>query len=77
MHMPHDSHAQSIDRVKASYGCQREDKKILQFSQLCQHNVFWHISVSERQQSQLCGQNLCGPFVGAVLATNVKVEEST
>ena len=29
------------------------------------------ISTSGRQQSQLCGQNPCGTFVGAVLATEV------
>ena len=68
--MPHGNHAQSI----ASNGGQREDKKLLQRSQLRQHGEFWHVSVSEREQSRPCGQNLCGPFVRAVLA--MKVEES-
>ena len=67
MHMPHGNHAQLI----VSNGGQREDKKLLQCSQLRQHG---DVSVSERERSRLCGQNLCGPFVRAVLAT--KVEES-
>ena len=37
-----------------------------------QHSEFRHVSVSERQQSHLCGQNLCGAFVRAVLAMNFK-----
>ena len=28
-----------------------------------QHSQFWHVSVSERQRSRLCGQYLCGAFV--------------
>ena len=28
-----------------------------------QHGEFRHVSVSERQRSRLCGQNLCGAFV--------------
>ena len=59
----------SVDRVN---GVQREDKNILQCSQLRQHGEFRHVSVSERQRSHLCGQNLCGAFVRAVLATNFK-----
>ena len=31
---------------------------------------FWLVSVSGRQRSHLCGQNLCGAFVRDVLATN-------
>ena len=45
-HMPHGNHAQSI----ASNGGQREDKTLLQCSQLSQHGEFWHVSVSERQR---------------------------
>ena len=48
--------------------------RLLQQSQLSQHGEFWHVSVSEQQRSWLCGQNLRGPFVRAVLAT--KLEES-
>ena len=44
-------------------GVQREDKNLLQRSQLRQHGEFWHVSVSERQRSWLCGQNLYGAFV--------------
>ena len=50
-------------------GGQWEDKNLLQRSQLRQHGVFRHVSVSERQ---LCGQNVCGPFGRAALATNVE-----
>ena len=48
----------------------REGKNLLQRSQLCQHSEFRHVSVSERLRSHLCGQNLCGAFVRAVLAKN-------
>ena len=53
---------------------QGEDKKLLQRSQLRQHGEFWHISVSERQQSRPCGQNLRVPFLRTVLPP--EVEES-
>ena len=53
---------------------QGEDKKLLQRSQLRQHGEFWHVSVSERQQSQPCGQNLRVPFLRTVLPP--EVEES-
>ena len=42
-HMPRGNHAQSI----ASNGGQREDKKLLQRSQLRQHGEFRHVSVSD------------------------------
>ena len=64
--MPRGNHAQSI----ASNGDQKEDKTLLQHSQLSQHGEFRHVSVSERQRSHLCGQNLCRAFVRAVVATN-------
>ena len=54
-HMPHGNHAQSI----VSNGDQKEDKTLLQHSQLNQHGEFQHVSVSERQRSRPCGQNLC------------------
>ena len=57
--MPRGNHAQSI----ASNGDQKEDKTLLQHSQLSQHGEFRHVSVSERQRSWPCGQNLCGAFV--------------
>ena len=41
----------------------------------CQHGEFRHVSVSERQRSRPCGQDLCEPFVRAVLATKVKVSD--
>ena len=52
-HMPRGNHAQSI----ASNGDQKEDKTLLQHSQLSQHGEFRHVSVSERQRSRPCGQN--------------------
>ena len=42
-HMPRGNHAESI----ASNGGQREDRELLQCSQLRQHGEFWHVSVSE------------------------------
>ena len=63
MDMPRGNRAQSI----ASNGSQMEDKKLLQCSQLRQLGEFQHVSVSERQQSCLCGQNLCGPFVSCTV----------
>ena len=57
MHMPRGNCAQSI----ASNGDQKEDKTLLQHSQLRQHGAFWHASVSERQRSRPCGQNLRVP----------------
>ena len=68
--MPRGNCAQSI----ASNGSQREDKKLLQPSQLRQHGEFRHVSVSERQRSWPCGQDFCGPFVRAMQAT--EIEES-
>ena len=53
-HMPRGNLAQS----NASNGDQKEDKALLQPSQLSQHGEFRHVSVSERQRSRLCGQNL-------------------
>ena len=50
---------------------QGEDKKLLQRSQLRQHGEFWHVGVSERQQSRPCGQNLCVPFLKTVLPPEV------
>ena len=51
----------SVDRKHS--GDQREDTKLLQHLQLCQHGEFLHVSVSERQRLRLCGQNVCGAFV--------------
>ena len=62
--------AQSI----ASNGDQKEDKTLLQHSQLSQHGELWHASVSERQLSRPCGQNLRVPFLRMVLSP--EVEES-
>ena len=68
--MPRGNHAQSI----ASNGDQKEDRTLLQRSQLSQHGEFRHVSVSERQRSQPCGQNLRVPFLRTVLPP--EVEES-
>ena len=69
-HMPRGNRAQSI----ASNGDQKEDKTLLQHSQLRQHGAFWHASVSEQQRSRPCGQNLRVPFPRTVLPP--EVEES-
>ena len=50
---------------------QGEDKKLLQRSQFRQHGEFWHVSVSERQRSRPCGQNLRVPFLRTVLPPEV------
>ena len=68
--MPRSNHAQSI----ASNGDQKEDKTLLQHSQLSQHGEYRHVSVSERQRSRPCGQNLRVPFLRTVLPP--EVEES-
>ena len=52
----------------------QERHNLLQHSQLCQHGEFWHVSVSEQQRLQPCGQNLRVPFVKMVLPP--EVEES-
>ena len=72
-HMSRDDHAVqflSIDQVRASHGGQTEDKT-LQRSQPCHKGEFWHVSISARQWSVRCGQNLCGPFLRATLAMTV------
>ena len=58
----------------ASNGDQKEDKTLLQHSQLSQHGEFRHVSVSERQRSRPCRQNLRVPFLRTVLPP--EVEES-
>ena len=69
-HRPRGNYAQSI----ASNGDQTDDKTLSQHSQLSQHGEFWHVSVSERQRSRPCGQNLRVPFQRTVLPP--EVEES-
>ena len=66
-HMPRGNHAQSI----ASNGDQKEDKTLLQHSQLSQHGEFLHVSIGERQRSRPCGQNLRVPFLRTVLPPEV------
>ena len=44
---------------------------LLQHSQLSQHGEFWHVSVSERQRSRPCGQNLRVPFLRTILPPEV------
>ena len=67
-HMLHGNHAQSI----ASNCDQKEDKALLQHSQLSQHGEFRRVSVSERQRSGSCGQNLHVPFLRTVLPQEVE-----
>ena len=61
MHMSRDDHAW------ANHGGQNEYKTLLQRSQPCHKGEFRHVSVSERQLSLRCGQNLRGPFLRATL----------
>ena len=65
--MPRGNHTLSI----ASNGGHGEDTKLLQHLQLCQHGEFWHVSVSERQRSRPCGQNLRVPLLRTVLPPEV------
>ena len=46
-------------------------RKTRQHSQLSQHGEFWHVTVSLRQRSRLCGRNLCVPFLRTVLPPEV------
>ena len=70
--MPRGNHGTTLSRSLAMAAGQREDTKLLQHLQLCQHGQFWHVSVSERQRSRLCGQNVCVPFLRAVLPPEVE-----
>ena len=76
-HMPREDHARAFS-IELSQQCRAkdlgEDKKLLQRSHLRQHGEFWHVSVSERQRSRPCGQNLRVPFLRTVLPP--EVEES-
>ena len=54
-----------------SYGGQNEDKTLLQHSQSCHRGEFRHVSISARQRSLRCGQNLRGPFLRATLPMTV------
>ena len=56
------THRTRSDHVRIGNGVRREDKNLLQLSQLRQHGEFRHVSVSERQRLRLCGQDLCGAF---------------
>ena len=64
-HMPRGS----VDREHD--GDQKEDKTLLQHSKLSQHGEFRYISVSERQRSRPCGQNLRVPFLRTVLPPEI------
>ena len=68
MHVSRDDHAvQLIVLVRASHGGQNEDKTLLQCSRCHKGDEFWHVSISARQQSLRCGQNLRRPFLTATL----------
>ena len=51
----------------SSHGGQNEDRTILQRSQRFHKGEFRHVSMSTRQRSLRCGQNLRGPFLRATL----------
>ena len=69
MHMSRDEHA--VQLIKPSHGDQNEDRTLLQCSQRCHKGEFRHVSISTRQRSLWCGQNLCGPFLRATLTMTV------
>jgi len=56
---------------RSSHGGQLEDRTLVQRSQRCHNGEFRHISISTRQRSLQCGQNLRGPFVRATLPMRV------
>jgi len=58
---------------RVSNGSPKEDKKLLQFSQLCHQGEFRHLSVSARRPSWQCCQSLHGLFLRAVLPAKVEV----
>ena len=66
MHMSRDEYNCS------RYGGQNEDKALLQRLQSCHKGEFRHVSISVRQLSLRCGQNLCGPFLRATLPMTVE-----
>ena len=68
--MPRGNHARSVN------GDQKEDKTLLQHSQLSQHCEFRHVSVSERQRSRPCGQNLRVPFLRTVRYCHRKLKRA-
>ena len=65
--VPINAHATWLSRSRAM----ATKRKTRQHSQLSQHGEFWHVSVSERQRSRLCGQNLRVPFLRTVLPPEV------
>ena len=65
--VPINTHATWLSRSRAM----ATKRKTRQHSQLSQHGEFWHVSVSERQRSRLCGQNLRVPFLRTVLPPEV------
>jgi len=64
--MSRDDHAvQLID-----HGDQMKTEHLLQCSQRCHGVEFRHVSISTRQRSLRCGQNLRGPFLRAALRSS-------
>ena len=49
----------------SSHGGQNEDRMLLQRSQRCHRDEFRHVSISTRQRSLRCWENLRGPFLRA------------
>ena len=64
-HMSRDDHAVQINW--SSHGGPNEDRTLLQRSQRCHKGEFRHVSISARQRSLQCGQNLRVPFLRATL----------
>ena len=61
----------SIVQVRASHGSQNKDKTLLQHPQRCHKGEFRQVSISARQWSLRCGQNLRGHFLRATLPMTV------
>ena len=69
-HMSRDDHA--VELIEPSHGGPDKDKTLLQHSQRCHEGEFRHISISARQRSLRCGQNLRELFLRATLPMTVR-----
>ena len=75
-HMSRDDHAVQLiepwqPKRRQNIIYLHEDKTLLQHSQRCHKGEFRHLSISARQQSLRCGQNLRGLFLRAALPMTV------
>jgi len=65
--MSRDDHAVQVIEFERALVAKTKTKHLLQRSQRCHKGEFRHVSISARQRSLRCGQNLSGPFLRATL----------